>query len=193
MREQLREELYAELMEEDRTLVLNEIIDDDCIERIVIPIMRWNVEDENAEVHLKDYERTPIKILLNSVGGSASETLSIISAIEASKTPVWTYVLGKASSGGFFILISGHKRFAQKYSTIMFHSIQLGFGHDVKPMQTADEIMVETKRLQKVFDEIVINHTKIPKKQINDVIEKKLDMHLSSKEALALGCIDEIV
>ena len=49
--------------------------------------------DDSEDDSKKDYKREPIKLYINSCGGSVPDTWAIIDTIESIKTPVYTWVL----------------------------------------------------------------------------------------------------
>ena len=51
----------------------------------------------------------------------------------------------------------------------------------------------ETERLNDILKSMIIEKSKITKKEINDWYEKKKDMFMSADEALKYGLIDEII
>ena len=70
----------------------------------------FNKQDDEDNIPIE--ERKPIKIFIDSPGGDLVATFTMINAIKLSKTPVYTINIGAAYSGGFFIFLAGHKRFA---------------------------------------------------------------------------------
>jgi ATP-dependent Clp protease protease subunit len=56
-----------------------------------------------------------------------------------------------------------------------------------------EEKLQETKRLQKLIEEITLDKTNISKKKLADVLKNKVDWYMSAEEALKLGVIDAIV
>lgn len=175
----------------NREILLNCDIDDKVIEFVVKQIIDINADDEENEATIKDYPRKemPIKLFINSSGGNLHETLSVVSAIESSKTPVWTYALGQAMSGGFLIAISGHKRFAQKYTTLMWHQANGGIRGENQKMK---EYVSETDRLMRMADDIVKSRSKITQEHLDEIYKAKIDWCIGAKEAKKLGVIDEI-
>jgi len=71
-------------------------------------------------------DNTPIKIFINTFGGSLSCSFAIADVIENSKLPVFTIGIGQVFSGGFVILIAGTKRLAYPHTDIMFHNFSTG-------------------------------------------------------------------
>ena len=146
----------------------------------------WNKMDKMDEIPVE--ERAPINIYINTPGGDLDAVFSIISSIKLSKTPIHTYVIGNAYSGGFFIAIVGHKRFGFPYSSYMFHEGSAMDGGDAhKFIQKVDYYKTQLKKLKS----IVIDNTKITSDQYEKV--KVNDWFMSPDEALKYGVIDEIV
>jgi ATP-dependent Clp protease protease subunit len=184
------EDTFRHLLSEKRIILVNSSLVDNMIERVVIPIIGINELDDEAESESRSYKRedNPIRVLINTNGGNVSETLACISAIERSETPVHTYAMGKAYSGGFFLLLAGHKRYCQKYSTLMYHQIQTGL--PTGDMTTSREHVEEAMRLQEILNKFVISKSKIKAKQLENIHSKKMDWYFSSEDAAKFGIVD---
>jgi ATP-dependent Clp protease protease subunit len=193
----LRDSVWSAQLQ-DREIVINSPIDEDIIERVVIQILNFNKLDAMQDEALfeatgKEIEtyhlKKPIKIFINSIGGNIDEAFSVVSAIATSKTPVFTYGLGKCWSAGFLILLAGHQRFAQPYANLMYHQ---GSGGYAGEFGKHEAVIEEYKRIQLMVEDFVKSRTKIPKKKLKEVFEHKLDWFMTAKEALELGVIDGI-
>lgn len=103
----------------NRTLYLESDIDGQMITSFSKMIIAWNREDELNNVPIED--RKPIKLMIYTYGGEVDATLHLADIIKLSKTPVYTYNIGLAMSGGLYLLICGHKRFALESSQALFH------------------------------------------------------------------------
>lgn len=170
----------------ERTIYLTEEIKPELAVSIFEIIRFWNKVDKEDEIPVE--EREPIKIYINTPGGDLDGVLSIISAIQASVTPVYTYNIGTAYSGGFFICIAGHKRFALSHTSFMFHEGAAMDGGDAhKFFQHVDFYRYQLTRLKAH----VLNSTKIT----SDLYEehKKDDWFLDQDDAKKLGVIDEVI
>jgi len=141
-------------------------------------------------VHGLDYTPQPIQIYIDSYGGAVYQCFGLLGVMEKSETPIHTIVTGAAMSCGFMILISGHERFGYRLSTPLYHQVSTGFYGKVQDME---EALQETKRLQKLIEEITLDKTNISKKKLADVLKNKVDWYMSAEEALKLGVIDAIV
>lgn len=170
----------------ERTIYLTEKIEPEMAVSIFEIIRFWNKVDKEDKIPIE--EREPIKIYINTPGGDLDGVLSIISAIQASVTPVYTYNIGTAYSGGFFICIAGHKRFALSHTSFMFHEGAAMDGGDAhKFFQHVDFYRYQLTRLKAH----VLNCTKIT----SDLYEehKKDDWFLDQDDAKKLGVIDEVI
>ena len=178
----------------ERTLFFGKDVSLDTVEDLSKEIIQINENDDLLEklykVYDLDYKRKPIKIMIDSYGGSVYQCLGLISIIETSKTKIHTYVTGTAMSCGFIILICGHKRFGYKHATTMFHQISTVFWGNVQDMK---ENYQETKRLQNKVEKITLDKTNISNSKLKEILTTKKDWYMNTEEALSYGVIDEIV
>jgi ATP-dependent Clp protease protease subunit len=142
------------------------------------------------EINESNKSSSPIKLYINSYGGDVYLFLGLIDVILTSKTPIYTYTLGAAMSCALLVALAGHKRFAYKHSTFMYHQISLGEWDVAKNLE---EDLIETKRLHKLIEEMVLDKTTITKEQIEDVHNHKRDWYINSEEALKYKIIDQII
>lgn len=181
--------IWAQQLENFREIVINEDITDKLVETAILQIINIGRYDDAMETQVVGYEREPIKILLNTGGGELDPALSLCAAIEMSKTPVHTVALGKACSAGFLILICGHKRYAQQYSRLMYHTGSSGYIGVITDILEHGDYLAS---LNEMIQTIVQNHTNITEEQLDDVFMRKTDWYLTIGEALELGVIDGI-
>lgn len=173
----------------ERSLYLTSQVDQDSIVKITEKILEINAHDEYVEgaFALEGIElesRPPIELYIDSYGGAVYQGLGLIGVMEKSKTPIHTYVTGTAMSCGFMIFIAGHARYCYPYATLMYHQIYDLLGGRVTDIK---QDLVETERLQDLFENIVVAKTKIKKDKLKKVREQKLDWYITPEEALRLG------
>lgn len=177
-----------------RDLFFAKGVDQASIEEISIKILEINRDDEKLkklyDVYGIEYNPKPIKIYIDSFGGSVYQCFGLLSIMEKSKTPIHTIVTGAAMSAGFMILIHGHKRFAYEHSTVMYHQVGTASWGKLKDI---DEDIDEAKRLQLKIEEMTLKKTKISKNKLDKVYVRKKDWYMSAQEALKNGVIDEIL
>jgi ATP-dependent Clp endopeptidase proteolytic subunit ClpP len=187
MSESFKEYTFKNLLS-DRKILINDDIDDEIIERCVMMIFSINDEDDEKEETEVGYNRKkdPIVMYIHSDGGEAYAALSLISAMETSKTPIITVALGKCASAAFTIFLAGDKRVSQKHSTFMYHQVASGSNGSLNNMKNRTD---EMERLQKILDELFISRTNIKEEDLKIKYENK-DWYISPKEALELGIIE---
>jgi ATP-dependent Clp protease protease subunit len=162
------------------------------IRLVCLRIYKINNEDDKRESKEKNYNRNdnPIRIFLNTPGGRVYETLAVVSAIQTSKTPVYTIATGSVMSGGFVIFISGHKRLCYKYATFLYHGVSGWMWGTIPDMKINLE---EANREQEIINEIIVNKTKITKKMLEKYNGESKDWYIGVQDALKLKIVDEIL
>lgn len=159
---------------------------DDSLYDIVQAIVDCNREDKDLPVK----ERNPIKLVIASPGGNLEVEQTIVSFIEASKTPIHCIAIGMCASAASMIYLAGQKRYATKNATFLFHQ-----GGCENLEGSFQQIMAFMEKYQLDISEMADfykSHTKIDP----DVIDEKLsegDWYLSAKEALENGVVHKII
>tara|TARA_B100000131_G_scaffold320315_1_gene368155 strand:+ start:2577 stop:3140 length:564 start_codon:yes stop_codon:yes gene_type:complete len=178
----------------ERNLYLPKQVDQASMNDLTKSIIEINENDSRLKslysIYGMDYTPSPIKLYIDSYGGMVYQCFGLIGVMEKSETPIHTFVTGAAMSCGFMILINGHKRFAYKHATPLYHQVSSGFYGKVKDLE---ERLEETKRLQGKIEEMTISLTKISKKKLSEILKNKVDWYMTSEEALSLGVVDEII
>jgi ATP-dependent Clp protease, protease subunit len=175
---------------EERILILNEDVSEYNTGNLIGKIIKINQKDYIKEKEIIGFKREPIKLYINTNGGTVYDGFGLVGVIENSKTPIHTIVLGKAMSFGLPILLAGHKRYAYKYSTIMFHEVI----HSINDKLTGlTNIIEEDNRLQKLMEQMILEKTNITQEKMDSIKKQKKDWYISAEEALELGVVNEII
>lgn len=136
----------------------------------------------------------PIKVILNSPGGSIYDGMAIYDALKACPCPVKIIVLGQACSIACVILQAGDVRLASPYSTLMFH---IG-STDIPDKHT--RIVQNWVAYEAVFgrtiDDIIYNsmknvNPKLTKRKFNEM--NSFDKIMTAQEAVDIGLLDGIL
>ena len=147
------------------------------------------VEEENRITAIKlNMDVVPIYLHINSNGGHVYEALNAIDAINTCKMPVYTIVEGATASAGTLISVAGKKRFICPNAYMLIHQLSSSYWGG-----KMSEIEDEYKNLQELMDkirEIYKKHTKIPKKELTELL--KHDLYLNSEKSLNYGLADEL-
>jgi len=167
----------------DRVIYLNEDISDYTIAGIVPLIHKINKDDEGLE----ESERKPIHLHITSYGGSAYDGWHLVSTIENSKTPVYTYVEGYAMSMGLPIYLSGKVRHLGKYATLLYHELRGGANGTRQEVKRLDK---EYDRLQKLYDDYIISKTSVTQEILDDHQERVSDWYIGFTEAKKFNMFD---
>lgn len=178
----------------DRVLYFQSGVDSDTIGKLTQDIIAINNSDEFLQriygAYNLQYSPDPIRIYIDSFGGSVYAILGLVSVINNSKIPIHTISTGVAMSAGFLMLCVGHRRFAHQHSTLMYH--QLGSWTAGKLEDLKDDIR-EYKRLDAKMKDIILSKTKLTKKKLKEFDAMKKDWFITPEEALQWGIIDEII
>ena len=167
----------------DREIYLSDI--SDGIGAVISSVISyWNKIDKD----ITKENRKPISIIIDSPGGSLTDTFTIIDAIKLSKTPVHTIVIGTAYSGGCLVAMTGHKRYAYPHASFMLHEGSTSTGGDShKFINYSKFYQLQLKQLR----DIVISNTKMTDEFYESI--KRDDYWLTAEEAKEMGMIDEII
>jgi len=142
----------------------------------------------------EDEERAEdIKLYVNTYGGSADEMFAIYDVMNFCKQhcDIQTIGIGKVMSAGTLLLAAGTKgkRYLGSHARVMIHSVNggsIGGLHDLK------NEMEQIAGLQESYIQAMSNETSMTKRQIQTLINKKVNVYLSSEEAIEKGLADEV-
>jgi len=134
----------------------------------------------------------PIHMICSTFGGMVTEMFAIYDTMNFIPAPVYTVALGKSMSAGSLILAAGAKghRLIGKSTRVMIHAISGGvMGNVFELMNECEEI----KLAQEMYIELMSQNTKLSKKQVSDMLGKKVNSYLSAQQCVELGIADKII
>ena len=106
-----------------RELLLSDRISQGSVKDMIKDIFEINADDmEKGEVY-KNWERTPIKLSINSYEGSVYDGLALVDVIKRSETPVHTVCVGSCMRMALWVWLAGAQRLVGELSTLMFHDL----------------------------------------------------------------------
>jgi len=135
-----------------------------------------------------DISPPPIKIFINSGGGSITAGISSMDTILRTKVPVHTYVDGFCASAATFLSIVGTKRFISKNSYMLIHQLSSQFWGKYSELEDEKQnldLMMDT--IRNTYKE----YTKVPVKKLDEIL--KHDLFWDAETCKTLGLVDEIV
>lgn len=167
-------DVFSKLIQ-DRIIFIDEEITPELANGVIAQMLILDAANSN-----------PIRIYINSPGGSIYDGFAIYDVAKLLKSPVETVCIGLAASMAAVLMLMGEKRYATKHSRIMFH----------QPSQhmwgKADEIEIDNEQLQivkKEFFAIVEERTLLT--NVNELF--RLDTWYNAEDALKFNIITNIL
>lgn len=177
----------------ERSLYLFDLIDEDSSLNVIKEIKKIGSSDLliNRICSQFPFIYTPDNIVLhiNSRGGTVTDGLAIIDTMMSSETNIHTHVTGQACSCAQLIAMCADKRTASRNARFMIHGMTGGSYGQESDMEV---YLDEMKRLKDTFIKLFEKYSKMNKKQIKEILNRKTDFYFSAEEALELGIIDNI-
>lgn len=168
---------------ESRTLIINGLIDTSIVESAILPLRRFEEENDEKE----------IKIYLNSDGGNLIDGFALISAIERCKASIYIEILGNAASMACLIAMSGYgkdniKTVCNQYSVGLIHS---GFQALSGSAHSLEDTMDFNRRYEAKVKEYVVTHSNIGSEFYDEIYRKEFWM--TAEDMKRYGIVDEIL
>tara|TARA_Y100000593_G_scaffold12032_1_gene21943 strand:- start:95 stop:733 length:639 start_codon:yes stop_codon:yes gene_type:complete len=143
----------------------------------------------------EDAERADdIKLYISTYGGSAHEMFGIYDVMNFCKTfcDIETIGIGKVMSAGTLLLAAGTpgKRKLGKHCQVMIHSVN---GGSIGELHSLENEMEQMKNLQDTYIQCLSCETNMTKRQIQTLINRKVNVYLSSEEAIEKGLADGVL
>jgi ATP-dependent Clp protease protease subunit len=175
-----REMTIDELLLENRIVFLVGEINQASAARVMMQMLYLENQKKGQEINF----------YINSPGGAVDDTLAIYDTMRFLSSPVATYCLGRAYSGGAVLLTAGTKgkRFILPHAKVMTHQPYGGvYGQ-------AEDIKIQAEQIIKAKAELIrilSRHTG----QTEEVIRRdsERDKYFSAQEAKAYGLVDEVI
>lgn len=170
----------SKLLSQRKVFIEGEITPEAACE-FIKKIMILNAEDS----------RKPIDVLINSPGGEINSGMVMYDVIQASKSPIRMFCIGRAYSMGAVLFACGnHGRYMLPHSELMLHEPLLGnrVGGNSSSIKSISESLLETKRK---MNQILSKHTGKSEEDVEKATS--YDHYFSPKESKEFGLCDQIV
>lgn len=141
-----------------------------------------------AKTEPLSYSPPPIVLHINSYGGSVFAGLSAVDYIKTSKIPVHTIIDGCAASAATLMSCVGAHRMMHRNACMLVHQLSGAMWGKFQEMQ---DDMQNSEMLMEKIKNIYKEHTKIPKKEMDNIL--KHDIWWEAEKCLQYGLIDEII
>ena len=135
-----------------------------------------------------EYEPPPIKLHINSYGGSVFAGLAAVDYIKNSKVPVHTIIDGCAASAATLMSCVAERRYMHKNACMLVHQLS---GMMWGKFQEMQDDMENSEMLMEKIKNIYRQHTKIPKKELDNIL--KHDLWWEAEKCLEYGLVDELI
>jgi len=158
-------------------------VDENIIERVVIPLMDFE----------KDSSNDPVTLILATIGGSISDGFILCNIIDQYTKPLNVIVLGYAASMGTIILAAGaHNpnvtRKCYPYSYALLHAGSTAFSGESLSVEDA---MYFNKRVDNKVREFITSHTKVTEEEYKE--HERKQWFFDANDMLEYGFVDEII
>ena len=175
-----REMTIDELLLENRVVFLIGEINQASAARLIMQMFYLENLKRGQEIHF----------YINSPGGAVDDTLAIYDTMRFMTSPVSTYCIGRAYSGGAVLLTAGTKgkRYILPHAKVMTHQPYGGV------MGQAEDIRIQAEQIIKSKNELIrilSRHTNQPEDVVRRDSER--DKYFNAMEAKEYGLVDEVI
>lgn len=174
---------YFHQLLEKRTIVLNDYVCDETVEKVYLPLREFEM----------DASTEPVTLILNSAGGSVTNGFYLAQYISQYSKPLNIIVPGMAASMAGIILAGGGKnenviRYGFPASYVLLHDGYVAL--EASEARTADDIMEFNKGVDADIREFIIANTSITP-EVYDAHARK-QWFIKGQELKELNLIDHI-
>jgi ATP-dependent Clp protease protease subunit len=166
----------------------------EVIEEKVAEIVHAFLYLNEVNRELPPEKRKPIDFYISTYGGNADDMFALYDVIRQirKETEVRTIGMGKVMSAGVLLLAAGTKGKRQigKNCRVMLHSVAAGSHGSLHNLLNEMEAV---QQQQKMYSACLIEETSMTKKDIKNMLERKVNVYLSAEEAVELGIADIII
>jgi len=133
----------------------------------------------------------PIKLILNSCGGSWFDGIALYDMIKSLASPLIIIAMGKVFSMGSIILQAGDVRVVTKHTTMMIHDGSDGYGGSPKSFEAwgKNSKAVREQSYNIYYNQMVNKNPKITLKKIEQMCSH--DTILNAEQCVEMGLADQ--
>ena len=176
--EKYTEEFYFRILNHHRYILLYDVINNVSADVVVSKLIAMNILNKKEPIYLE----------INSPGGSVSDGISIINAIEKIEAPVITVISGQACSMAALISIVGDRRYIYHNSYWMQHSTTDVVGDYIQYIKDRVRFLGEFEaRTERILRE----KTKLTKMDLHKI--RSGELWVNAEQSLLKGIVDKII
>lgn len=174
---------YFNKLENERTIIFNQEVDERIVEKVVIPLMDFE----------KDSSMDPVTLIFATVGGSVSDGFILCNIIDTYKKPLNIIVLGYAASMGTIMLAAGSHnpnvtRKCYPFTYALLHAGSTAFSGESLTVQDTLEF---NKRVDEKVKKFIVTHTNVSEEEYSQ--HERKQWFLDAEDMLKYGFVDEII
>lgn len=175
-----REMSIDELLLENRIVFLIGEINQASASRVMMQMLYLENQRRNQEINF----------YINSPGGAVDDTLALYDTMRFLSSPIATYCIGRAYSGGSVLLTAGTKgrRFILPHAKVMIHQPYGGITGQAEDIRLQAEQIIKAK--QTMIDILAANTGQTPERVRED---SERDRYFDAQEAKDYGLVDEVL
>jgi ATP-dependent Clp protease, protease subunit len=175
-----REMTIDELLLENRIVFLVGEINHASASRVMMQMLYLENQRRNQEINF----------YINSPGGAVDDTLALYDTMRFLSSPIATYCIGRAYSGGSVLLTAGSegRRFILPHAKVMIHQPYGGITGQAEDIRLQAEQIIKSK--QTLID-ILAKHTGQTPERVREDSER--DKYFDAQEAKDYGLVDEVL
>ncbi len=183
-------DIYSENLSKGIIYLVGEVTDEQAASVIAQMHYQEGKNWNSFEGEDEECQAQPIRLYINSPGGSVSAGLAILDTMQTLRCPVHTYCMGRAASMGAVLLAGGEKghRYILPHAEVMIHQPSGGMEGKSSDMVIAAEHIKETRE---VLNTILAQATGRPIREIRK--DTELDHWMNAEAALEYGIVDQIL
>jgi ATP-dependent Clp protease protease subunit len=175
-----REMTIDELLLENRVVFMIGEINQASAARVMMQMLYLENQGRGKDINL----------YINSPGGAVDDTLALYDTMKFMSSPVNTYCLGRAYSGGSVLLAAGTKgkRYILPHAKVMIHQPYGGITGQ------AEDIRIQAEQIGKMKAELNRILAECCGKSTDQIQrDSERDKFFSAEEAVAYGLADEVL
>lgn len=176
-----------------RTMMLYGEVNEEKIQELIVgTIMMTQAAAPNS--YDEDGSLKPMKLYLSTYGGAADDMFSFYDILNQAKESceLHTIGLGKVMSAGVLLLAAGTKghRYIGKNCRVMIHAVSAG---NIGELHNLQNEMEAIQQLQDSYTNALVQETSMTKRQLNKLLDRKVNVYLTAQEAIEYGIADKIL
>ena len=176
-----------------RTMMLYGEVNEEKIQELIVgTIMMTQAAAPNS--YADDGNLKPMKLYLSTYGGAADDMFSFYDILTQAKESceLHTIGLGKVMSAGVLLLAAGTKghRYIGKNCRVMIHAVTAG---NIGELHNLQNEMEAIQQLQDSYTNALVQETSMTKRQLNKLLDRKVNVYLTAQEAIEYGIADKIL